>query len=146
MNNLLKHDQYKTCFEITIKCIFAFVLLAVSSCSSAYWVNRSNDAEDIFTLVVGIGGGCKARVGPIATGLGLNYNRIGIQNGYYLSESSWHDEGEGFESGLGEEFHILIIGGEQTASANEVVKRKKQYRLVYFLLPMDFFPPEWKGE
>jgi hypothetical protein len=60
------------------------VLLAASSACS-YCDDRLRDAGDIFTVVGGIGGGAKARVGPINAGLLFAADQIGWKGGHSMS-------------------------------------------------------------
>ena len=56
--------------RILIK-LFALMIVAttVCGCATPYMVNRRRDFADIFTCASGSGGGVKARVGPLRTGL-----------------------------------------------------------------------------
>jgi hypothetical protein len=55
-----------------------------SGCSSrGYFADRSNDAKDIFTVTVGVGGGAKARVGPVHTGVIMSFGSAGLRNGHF---------------------------------------------------------------
>ena len=60
--------------------------LAVLSagCATPYMTDRARDAADVLTCAACSGGGVKARVGPIGTGLflGMNYEQLGLRGGY----------------------------------------------------------------
>jgi len=60
------------------------LMLATASVGCAgpgYWTDRGNDALDIFTLTVGMGGGAGARVGPLHAGLYGYSDFYGLRGG-----------------------------------------------------------------
>ena len=59
------------------------LILAASSfgCANSYFIDRGRDAADILTLTAGVGFGVRARVGPLHTGLILNYDVAGLRGG-----------------------------------------------------------------
>lgn len=63
------------------------IVLATSltGCSSLreYFIDRGRDAADIATVAVGIGAGGKARVGPLQTGLLLQFDGVGLRGGTF---------------------------------------------------------------
>ena len=50
-------------------------------CTTPYAIDRKRDAADIFTAAVGLGGGVKARVGPLRTGLVADIGLAGLRSG-----------------------------------------------------------------
>lgn len=81
------------------KIIKVFVLIFISSvytgCAgfSCYVVDRCRDAADTVTLTAGYGGGVKARIGPIGTGLFVNQDKIGLRGGQlFYVDDVWRDE------------------------------------------------------
>jgi hypothetical protein len=77
----------------TLLIVFAlsFVLLT-SGCAnhSTYWNDRKRDALDMVTLTAGTGGGIKGRVGPVQTGLLLNFDRFGLRSGTWKTDVTNH--------------------------------------------------------
>ncbi len=68
----------------TTQRLAALVFIAyMSGCASTkpYLVDRGRDAADIFTASVGVGGGVKARVGPLQLGLWGNKDVAGLRGG-----------------------------------------------------------------
>ncbi|HOX06911.1 MAG TPA: hypothetical protein PK280_10955 [Planctomycetota bacterium] len=69
------------------RCSLSLIALALafagSGCASphAYFSDRWADAKDVFTASVGVGGGAKARVGPLNAGIFLNSDRAGLRGG-----------------------------------------------------------------
>ncbi len=61
--------------------LLAVVLLSGCASSKNYFTDRWNDAKDICTVAVGVGGGAKARVGPIGTGLHWFRDEAGLRGG-----------------------------------------------------------------
>ena len=68
------------------------VLLAatvLSGCASPYMVDRGRDAADIFTATVGVGGGARARVGPVHAGVvPFNVGSYGLRGGTWDNDFS----------------------------------------------------------
>jgi len=67
-----------------LPCLGLVLLLGmVTGCATypGYWTDRGRDAADIFTAAVGVGAGAKARVGPIAPAVILNFNYAGLVGG-----------------------------------------------------------------
>jgi hypothetical protein len=59
-----------------------------SGCATTgYMGDRMRDAGDIFTATVGVGGGAKARVGPVTAGLFLNSDKAGLRGGEVFSST-----------------------------------------------------------
>lgn len=61
-----------------------FILAACfAGCASTggYFIDRSRDTADIFTVVMGGGAGGSARVGPIQAGLLLQWGELGLRGG-----------------------------------------------------------------
>lgn len=69
------------------------VAALLTGCTSTYWADRGRDAADIFTVTGGLGLGAKARVGPVATGLSLIADGIGVRGGVGCGERDtfWPD-------------------------------------------------------
>jgi len=63
--------------------ILLFLTTALSGCAGTggYLKDRGRDAADIFTATVGLGGGAKARVGPVHAGLFANEDQVGLRGG-----------------------------------------------------------------
>jgi hypothetical protein len=63
--------------------IFVAVLLLVyqTGCATPYMHERVADAKDILTATVGVGGGARARVGPLHAGLMVGLGDIGLRSG-----------------------------------------------------------------
>lgn len=80
-----------------IQIILLGLLITLTGCASPeYFSHRKNDAADIFTATIGIGGGAKLRVGPINPGLLYNIDFAGIKSGKIFTGSKL-DNGEIFE-------------------------------------------------
>ena len=63
----------------------------VTGCATPFMVDRGHDALDVFTATVGIGGGVKARVGPIQTGIFANTEGFGLRGGYIGDQQGGDD-------------------------------------------------------
>jgi hypothetical protein len=77
--------------------ILALLLPLLAGCANEYWPNRLHDAADIFTLIVGYGGGVKARVGPLHAGLfaGTDYAGLrGGEAGLFPNDAAFPNDGE----------------------------------------------------
>lgn len=61
--------------------------LVVSGCATPYMKNRMRDAADIFTCAYGAGGGAKLRVGPLNTGMLLQWGQGGLKGGEWQAGS-----------------------------------------------------------
>lgn len=68
--------------------VYRIVLLLTASATSfgcastkAYFIDRGRDAADIIIVGVGVGGGVKARIGPIHAGLAFIHDTVGLQGG-----------------------------------------------------------------
>ena len=59
----------------------------MTGCAASYWTDRGRDAADIFTVTVGVGGGAKARAGPIHGGLFVGQDKAGLRGGEARSYS-----------------------------------------------------------
>ncbi len=64
------------------------VAALLTGCTSTYWADRGRDAADIFTVTGGLGLGAKARVGPVATGLMLQEDMVGLRGGTFSRASN----------------------------------------------------------
>lgn len=68
--------------------IRAFLVLAASALAGCSWrgyfIDRARDAGDIFTATAGGGYGAKARVGPLGTGMFLNWDQAGLRGGHFF--------------------------------------------------------------
>lgn len=64
------------------------VLAATGGCAaSGYWADRGRDAADVFSIAVGSGLGAKARIGPVAAGLLVEYTAAGLRGGEFCSQT-----------------------------------------------------------
>jgi len=69
-----------------IQIVAAVVVIAsMNGCATPYMRDRVADAKDIFTATVGIGGGAKARVGPIQAAMFFNQDSAGLRGGEWYS-------------------------------------------------------------
>jgi hypothetical protein len=62
----------------------AFLVAAssmISGCATPYLVDRRRDAADIVTVTAGMGGGAKARVGPVQVGFWGCHDIVGLRGG-----------------------------------------------------------------
>lgn len=72
----------------TCRALLLLTIAAVAAgCASgkAYFSARGRDAADIVTLSLGVGGGAKARVGPLHAGLFFAADLYGVRNGCVLT-------------------------------------------------------------
>lgn len=96
--------------------ILAMVLSCGSGCTTGYWKDRGRDAADVFTVTLGVGLGAKARIGPVQTGLILEFPLVGLRGGecsadndldtLFSAKSSASGEAIGFLIGE-EEFYMV---------------------------------------
>ena len=63
-------------------------VLWCAGCATGYWGDRGRDAADIFTCTAGIGGGAKARVGPLQAAAINNADLIGLRAGQWLANGN----------------------------------------------------------
>lgn len=56
-------------------------MLCAGCATGGYVGDRMHDAADVFTVSVGVGGGVKARVGPVQTGVLLDMPKAGLRGG-----------------------------------------------------------------
>jgi hypothetical protein len=59
------------------------VIISMTGCVTPYLTDRVYDAADVFTVAVSGGGGAKARVGPVHTGLIIDIGSYGIRSGEF---------------------------------------------------------------
>ena len=92
----------------------------LSGCASSdYLTDRWNDAKDICTATVGVGGGAKARVGPIGTGLHWVRDYAGLRGGDAGPlQPKTNDTGD---------FGVLLFGGETSPETDAMRLRDKEY-------------------
>jgi hypothetical protein len=89
--------------------------------------DRKRDAADILTATVGIGGGLKARVGPVSPGIIMHANYAGLQGGNAFC---------GFDSYQGYHGHdgiLFLLGGETGNRSGICLKRQKCHEAWYIL-------------
>jgi len=101
--------------------LLVFMVLAASAtgCASPYMLDRGRDAADIFTAGIGIGGGVKARVGPVQTGMLLDFPFAGLRGGELVTMTPggcMPQSGDGV---------LLHVGGETFADCSK--DRGKQF-------------------
>jgi hypothetical protein len=81
---------------------------SLSGCATTgdYLANRGRDLADIVTIGTGLGGGAKARIGPIQTGLFADMQMIALRGGHFPCENDGHM----FPSNC--ELEVLVVGFE----------------------------------
>src|SRR5690554_1302340 len=85
--------KMKTILQLAV--LLPLVVVA-TGCATPYMIDRGRDAADIFTATVGIGGGAKARVGPLHAGLFMNCDMYGLRNGVVI-KGDWFNANGGLE-------------------------------------------------
>jgi hypothetical protein len=68
----------------TLACAVCMAGLTGCASTKAYCVDRGRDALDIFTVVVGVGVGVDARVGPLMQGAYVSKDLTGLQAGEFF--------------------------------------------------------------
>jgi len=63
---------------------FSCLCALTSGCATGYLADRGRDGADIFTASVGVGGGAKARVGPVRVGAFFAKEKAGFRGGDFL--------------------------------------------------------------
>lgn len=106
--------------------ILALVALGVG-CSTPYMTDRGRDAADVFTAVIGLGGGVQARIGPVAQGLGFNVNYAGLQSGECFGGIQEY----GGENGTDGAF--LLWTGSDGYPSDVTKARRKHYKAFHLL-------------
>jgi hypothetical protein len=100
--------------------------------------NRGRDLADIFTATVGVGGGAKARIGPIQAGVILNLDKAGLRNG----ELFVHEKGPYSRRGNPGEINLLVLGGETSNTSETIRKRNKEFNTLNLIVPVGIVEPE----
>jgi hypothetical protein len=74
----------------TIQLLLLVGLVAISAgCATPYMADRGRDAADIFTATIGVGGGARARVGPVHAGVvPFNVGSFGLRGGCWDNDFS----------------------------------------------------------
>ena len=69
------------------------VTVCLTGCvgTGGYFEDRGRDAADIFTASAGLGGGAKARIGPLQVGLLTNIDMAGGLRGGKYGSISWYE-------------------------------------------------------
>lgn len=98
----------RICLIHTLGVAFSVACAFCSGCAtSGYMKDRMRDGADIFTIGTGLGGGVKARIGPVQTGLFADVQMVALRGGQfpcwndaYMFPSNFELEGlfTGFES------------------------------------------------
>ena len=65
-------------------------ILCTGCAGTGYLGNRLRDGSDVFTATVGMGGGAKARVGPIQAGALVNVDMWGLRGGDF-GDVTWYE-------------------------------------------------------
>jgi len=98
------------------------VIAGTTGCAStkAYFVDRGRDAADIFTATYGYGGGgAKARVGPIGTGLMDESPMYGLRGGDIITPYKMIEDGV--------ERQRIFMGSEFFVGTTQSMARAKSY-------------------
>lgn len=74
--------------------MIALAALLASGCATppGFYSDRSRDAADIFTLATGLGGGGKARIGPIQCGVLYDSTLLGLRGGEWMTSSNFTND------------------------------------------------------
>jgi hypothetical protein len=100
-------------------CVLLGAGLLSGCASSNYLTDRWNDAKDICTASVGVGGGAKARVGPIGTGVHWIRDYAGLRGGDVGALQP--------ETNDTSDFGVLLFGGETSPETEAMRLRDKEY-------------------
>jgi len=107
--------------EIQTACKFAVISIAMlcsAGCTTSYMGDRGRDAADIFSATLGYGAGCKARVGPLQTGLLMEVTGVGLRAGDMLGLSDFwppHCDTPASWDVTATFFNVEACGGGKTA-------------------------------
>ena len=115
------------------------VTILLSGCATPYMADRWRDAADIFTITAGVGGGAKARVGPLQAGLLYQSDSVGIRNGSFFAQKpslSFEDIGDG-----GWDFNLLICGAEWSNAGDVIRERHKEFNTFNVIVPVAVVEP-----
>lgn len=72
-----------SCITLGVVLMLLAALMCGSGCATGYMQSRCVDAMDVFTCSVGVGGGAKARIGPVRAGLFINHDVAGLRGGRF---------------------------------------------------------------
>jgi hypothetical protein len=103
-------------------CGICVSILCAVFATDGYIGNRMYDAADIFTAVVGYGAGVKVRVGPVQTGVLIDFPQAGLRGGRF---SDYRGEKEEFIP-ANFDFQMLCFGAEGVSLLNDW--RNKSYQ------------------
>ena len=65
--------------------IFSSLCVLCSRCATGYVADRCRDGADVFTGAFGVGGGVKARLGPVRVGAFFALDKAGLRGGDFLT-------------------------------------------------------------
>lgn len=118
--------------------LIACLAVITSGCASPCMANRGHDSADIFTATVGVGGGAKARIGPIQAGLIVNLDKAGLRNG----ELFVHERESYSRRGNPGEINLLILGGDTSNTSETIRRRNKAFNTLNLIFPVAIVEPE----
>lgn len=139
-----------------LQIIFLLWVICIAGCanSGGYFADRGRDAADVFTVTLGVGGGAKARVGPVQAGLIYQEDSTGLRNGalfatkpsFVLFSSDNDDFDFDFEEAekKGIDLNLLVIGLEHSNSDSTIVERRKDFHTFNFVIPVAIVEPDSK--
>jgi hypothetical protein len=107
-----------------------------SGCATTgYMGDRMRDAGDIFTATVGVGGGAKARVGPVTAGLFLNSDKAGLRGGEVFSSTDEFQRTPRESTSLIPIIHycVLLFVNDDFRATPEHDARHKSYQAISFI-------------
>ncbi len=118
MTNLIKRVMPAATRLLAIHLVgilFSGTCLLFSGCATGYLGNRLHDGADIFTATIGVGGGARARVGPVHAGaVPFNVGSFGLRGG------CWDNDFSGIT--YAEQDFMIIPLSEVCTTAGEYVR------------------------
>jgi hypothetical protein len=107
--------------------VFLLAATLVTGCATPYIIDRGRDAADIFTAAVGVGAGAKARIGPLAQGVCVNLNYLGIQDGRAFCGYEKHENDNGMDG-------AFLLYTFSLSNRSEIVRNRNKSYLGFHLL------------
>jgi hypothetical protein len=123
-NNNVRFDEMKRYLQLAV---FLLAATLVTGCATPYITDRGRDAADIFTAAVGAGAGAKVRIGPLAQGVCVNMNYLGVQDGSAFCGYEKYEDDNGMDG-------AFLLFTFSRSNRSEIVRNRNKSYFGYHLL------------